>query len=106
MGKAEFEALKKLRPLTEASRASEMRAMRAASGIEALAPVRANTKTKLEQMAPHLESLEQECLTDAKASEHLKALRTLIHNLENCPGFGEGFDLALPPSGWDPNSNA
>merc|ERR1719498_933288 len=72
---AEAEANGQLVPLTTAHEQSTERTMTAAQSIASTAPTLATTKRHLEELAPHIEAVKQECLEDDDVSEHLKAVR-------------------------------
>lgn len=82
-------------PLAQQRERSTLRSEEASKSISSLSPVLQAVQEHLDSLRPQIEELRQECLEADEVSQHLQAVRSMILNMESCPGKNT-FDLAIP----------
>jgi hypothetical protein len=63
--------------------------------ITVVLPILENSKKEFSMLEDHISDLKENCVVDDNVTSHLKSVRRLIEQLDNCPGRND-FKLVIP----------
>merc|ERR1719498_301604 len=63
--------------------------------ITVVLPILENAKKEFSMLEDHITDLKENCVVDDNVTTHLKSVRRLIEQLDNCPGRND-FKLVIP----------
>merc|ERR1719305_124539 len=65
--------------------------------VTVVLPILENAKKEFSMLEDHIADLKENCVVDDNVTTHLKSVRRLIEQLDNCPGRND-FKLVIPGS--------